>query len=207
MYFTILKAELEILPYLGDFQRYNVNLCVSDLFDCLDIRYFIPSPRKTTVSYKTNYWTVRFLQEDFHVSFQIFLEHIPPPLQMTSSALETNRCFFIHLGVAINIHPYALQTAFRLRARQINAMQSSSSSDGIQESTALAKELLSSVLLPADLVDANSLMYLWPVEFFNSRICIISGSFNNPIISVFQSTDVSYKCYRFVHSAILIFKK
>jgi hypothetical protein len=32
---------------------------------------------------------------------------------------ESNRCFFLHLGVAIGLHPFALQTVFRMAAADI----------------------------------------------------------------------------------------
>lgn len=56
-------------------------------------------------------------QDDFHVSFSLFLSFVPPRLQILDSAVETNRCFFVHLGVAMGIHPFALQCAFRIMAR------------------------------------------------------------------------------------------
>jgi hypothetical protein len=54
-----------------------------------------------------------FLQDDFHTSFAGFLQFLPPELQLAKSVVETNRCFFIHLGIAIGIHPFLLQAAFR----------------------------------------------------------------------------------------------
>lgn len=81
-------------------------------------------------------------------------------------------------GVALQIHPFALQTAFRLRTRQLLSKDSTDD---------LAKEILSTVVETAGLVDANCLMYLWPAEFRAYRVCIISGDANLPIISIFQS--------------------
>ena len=34
-------------------------------------------------------------------------------LMYCTVAVETNRCFFLHLGVACGIHPFALQCYFR----------------------------------------------------------------------------------------------
>lgn len=39
----------------------------------------------------------------------------------------------------------------------------------------------------AGFVDAQVFMYLWPVELYNARICIISGDSRQPVISVFES--------------------
>jgi hypothetical protein len=32
---------------------------------------------------------------------------------------ETNRCFYLHLGVGLGIHPFALQALFRLGAADV----------------------------------------------------------------------------------------
>ena len=50
-----------------------------------------------------------FHRDDFHVLFSPFLKSVPTDLQMEKSVVETNRCFFLHLGVAMGLHPYALQ--------------------------------------------------------------------------------------------------
>lgn len=54
-----------------------------------------------------------FFRDDFSVSYEPFLRSLPAELIVSRAATETNRCFFIHLGVAMNVHPFALQTAFR----------------------------------------------------------------------------------------------
>ena len=119
-----------------------------------------------------------FEQHDFHVSFQIFLRNIPPYLQMNNYVVETNRCFFLHLGVAVGIHPFALQESFRIRTKQLLARDSTESH---------VKEIIGTVTQYAGLVDANSLVFLWPREFRNYRICLISGDVSQSIFSVFQS--------------------
>jgi hypothetical protein len=40
---------------------------------------------------------------------------------MAKSAIEMNRCFFIHVGIAIGIHPFLLQIAFRELAKHLAA--------------------------------------------------------------------------------------
>ncbi len=54
-----------------------------------------------------------FERDDFHVSFTGFLQFLPSELQMARSAMEVNRCFFIHVGIAIGVHPFLLQIACR----------------------------------------------------------------------------------------------
>jgi hypothetical protein len=53
-----------------------------------------------------------FHRDDFHVLFSPFLKSVPTDLQMEKSVVETNRCFFLHLGVAMGLHPYALQVQY-----------------------------------------------------------------------------------------------
>ena len=58
---------------------------------------------------------ISFHRLDFFISFLRFFN--PPRgwgkeesmLKSSREAIETNRCFFIHLGIAINVHPFALQ--------------------------------------------------------------------------------------------------
>jgi hypothetical protein len=58
---------------------------------------------------------IAFHRHDFYISFLRFFNPPgrwgPTQLQLKASreAIETNRCFFIHLGIAINVHPFALQ--------------------------------------------------------------------------------------------------
>ena len=62
-------------------------------------------------------WRIEFNQVNFGVSFAPFLDAAELP-DITGAkrhriASETNRCFFIHLGAALNIHPVWLQVTFR----------------------------------------------------------------------------------------------
>lgn len=59
---------------------------------------------------------MRYQKHDFFVSFESFMTYLPPDLQISRSVVETNRCFFIHLGVATGFHPYLLQGFFRWAA-------------------------------------------------------------------------------------------
>jgi hypothetical protein len=85
-------------------------------------------------------------------------------LRCCQEALETNRCFFIHLGVAMSIHPFALASAFRVIAEQ--AVSDKSIDD-------MYREDLWSAISRGDFVDFNILSAIWPVEFENVRILLI----------------------------------
>lgn len=62
-------------------------------------------------------WRIEFNQVNFGVSFAPFLDAAELPgitgAKRHRIASETNRCFFIHLGAALNIHPVWLQVTFR----------------------------------------------------------------------------------------------
>ena len=50
----------------------------------------------------------------------------------------------------------------------------------------------------AGFVDANSLMYIWPNEFYNHKICVISGSTENPIFSCFATKEKVIIIYLYI---------
>ena len=176
----ISKQDSDILKFLQNIQQlvYHPTLLWLLMGHCIS-RFACPLPRSSSVFITLqNGKHASFVQDDFAVSFQIFLRSIPPALQMTPSAIETNRCFFLHLGVAVGIHPFALQCAFRIRTRQLMARPSTGDFE---------KELLSSIIQPAALVDANALAFLWPQEFSQTRLCILSGRSNEILVTVLQA--------------------
>jgi hypothetical protein len=120
---------------------------------------------------------------DYGVSFLPFLPGLPPSVSINPAACETNRCFFLHLGLATGVHPYALQFAFRARAWE--GLKGIASDD-------FTRDVVDSVLNPAEFVDANALAFLWPVEFSrtNTRVCIMSGSRERPLLMVFTPTTL-----------------
>eukprot|EP00607_Mallomonas_marina_P005836 CAMPEP_0182438736 /NCGR_PEP_ID=MMETSP1167-20130531/85986_1 /TAXON_ID=2988 /ORGANISM="Mallomonas Sp, Strain CCMP3275" /LENGTH=154 /DNA_ID=CAMNT_0024632235 /DNA_START=1214 /DNA_END=1678 /DNA_ORIENTATION=- len=75
----------------------------------------------------------------------------------------------------MNIHPFALQVACRQLASTL--LQT-------KHTDPFVTELLPSILQYAGFVDANALSYLWFEEFRSSRICVISGSAQEPIFTV-----------------------
>jgi hypothetical protein len=88
---------------------------------------------------------------------------------MARSAVESNRCFFLHLGIALNIHPFALQVACRHLAKQLLGETQA-------DDYSLRADILPSVLGYAHFVDANALIWLWLREFGPYRICMLSGT-------------------------------
>jgi hypothetical protein len=144
-------------------------------------RFAIPAPYISSYALAVGRETYAFERLDFHVTFSNFLKDLPPELQMARSAVEVNRCFYLHLGVGTRMHPFLLQVAFR----NITAnMLAELSKEDVQY------EVMSSVSEYAGLVDANVLGYLWPVEFKQIRICVISGRQDQPMFSYFVCGDL-----------------
>ena len=139
----------------------------------------IPVPNRSLYTLKLGNGSLQFIRDDFHISFAPFIKNLPPELQVCDAAIETNRCFFLHLGVALSLHPYALQAIFRRIAGRI--LQGCC--------TEFEKIVLPTVLEYAGYVDANSLSYLWCNELSQCRICIISGSQYSPIFTCFADSD------------------
>jgi hypothetical protein len=70
----------------------------------------VPLPHVSTVDIFLGDSPYQFRRNDFHVNFTPLLpQTLSPQLQMDSVAIETNRCFFLHLGIAVGVHPFALQ--------------------------------------------------------------------------------------------------
>eukprot|EP00601_Ochromonadales_sp_CCMP2298_P007227 CAMPEP_0173198682 /NCGR_PEP_ID=MMETSP1141-20130122/16815_1 /TAXON_ID=483371 /ORGANISM="non described non described, Strain CCMP2298" /LENGTH=208 /DNA_ID=CAMNT_0014123487 /DNA_START=13 /DNA_END=639 /DNA_ORIENTATION=- len=119
-----------------------------------------------------------FEQHDFHTSFMHFLLDVPPNLQMTRAALEVNRCFFVHMGVGMQVHPFALQTAMRHMA----ATEGPTLEDWLQE-------IVGSIRQYSGFVDANALPFIWPQNFDKFRLLFISGPMASPILTCFVPTN------------------
>jgi hypothetical protein len=127
-------------------------------------------------------------KEDYHVSFNLFLTNVPPALQMAPSAIETNRCFFLHLGVALGYHPFAVQFAFRLMAGRLLRRSESISP--------VAVDVLPTITQYAGLVDANALIFLWPAEMRDVRLCLVSNVNSHPILSVFYRKGANAAAFK-----------
>ena len=84
----------------------DVNIC-SNLGDIRSL--YIHKPHSSTaLDITVGSTSYRFTEDDHLYKMLPFLSMIPPDLQSTRSANESNRCFFIHLGIAVGIHPFAL---------------------------------------------------------------------------------------------------
>lgn len=97
------------------------------------------------------------------------------PLRIKDSAClqESYRCFFLHLGVAIGLHPLAFEIAYRKHATMV--IENSEPDD-------LCVEPAQSVLSRDEFVDCMALASLWPREFDEYQILIVNldhqGHFN-----------------------------
>ena len=162
--------------------RYNISEDIQICSYIKDIRsFYIPPPFRSHLNINIGNRCYQFIKDDFHTTFSAFLADIPDELQMARSAVETNRCFFLHLAVAMNIHPFALQTAFRYLATK--QLSQCSKED-------MKVDVLNTVNVYAGFVDAYCLCFLWVQEFNSSRICIISGSEEKPMFSCFSLKDL-----------------
>lgn len=119
---------------------------------------------------------LHFVEVDHGLSFKPFFgdktstcdEQERADLLRTSAMCETNRCFFIHLGVALGLHPVAVQAIFRDYSGQLLAhmrqelSKKTSEDDQRLDAVTLMDESLQSVLNHNDLIDAPVLSALWP---------------------------------------------
>lgn len=97
------------------------------------------------------------------------------PARMAASQCvnEINRCFFLHLGRALKINPFALCVAYRIFARRV--IEQSAEGD-------LCRDGANDVLAENRFVDAMALASIWPEELDDYQILVVNlngdGSFN-----------------------------
>jgi len=92
------------------------------------------------------------------------------------ATMETNRCFFLHLGIMAGVHPFALQASFRREARrQLDELDAAPpTNDDWEMAKREAKRwALESLWGRSEYVDAQVLQYVWPAEFDDVRILIV----------------------------------
>jgi hypothetical protein len=123
--------------------------------------------------------SLQFTQLDFGVSFEPFFSEKTTSLSaqqceafLQMPALrEDNRCFFIHLGVALGLHPVALQAIFRahsdamLRRIELALSQKTHEDDQRFDEVKMLEGSLQSVLRKNDMIEAAILSTVWPQEF------------------------------------------
>jgi hypothetical protein len=119
-----------------------------------------------------------FEQLDYGISYKPFWDsiHLQDALLSSVDATESNRCFFLHLGMKTETHPFALQYAFRQRAAKIlNCCSHDMPSDELNTLKELYLPPLTDVCSKPEssfMVDANILLACWPLEWKNLRIII-----------------------------------
>ena len=146
-----------------------------------------------------------FDQKDIGVSYRDLLslcgvpaEVLTDPLRGKVCAEESNRCFFLHLGLATGLNPFLLQACFRRESRRL-LRESACTLEAAQKayerapkdtdpqiadanrladvasSLAMASPdyLFEPVIQKSSLVDLEVLTHIWPVELAGFRICVV----------------------------------
>ena len=147
-----------------------------------------------------------FDNRDIGLKFGELYSHCGVPAEVLEQhprvVRETNRCFFLHLGLATGLNPFKLQACFRREARrlrgaavadleaQINAAvaaaeaaPNSTPEERLaqqaleEEATRLFLEsptdLFDSVLQEGAMVDMEILTKIWPAELADVRLCLV----------------------------------
>jgi hypothetical protein len=127
-----------------------------------------------------------FVRLDWGIHFGTFFEDdCFNDLRTTLEAMENFRCFWIHIAMALTMHPFQLQEAFRQRARHML-------DDSQHVSEHFFLECLQGILKTTwgetfnNFVDASILQVLWPKEFHNRQIIICKldkDSLGRPVTS------------------------
>ena len=146
-----------------------------------------------------------FDQKDIGVNYRDLLtlcgvpsEVLGDPLSGLVCAEETNRCFFLHLGLATGLNPFLLQACFRRESRRL-LRESTCSLEAAQKAYERAPKktdaeiteanrladvasrlamaspdyLFEPVIRRSSLVDLEVLTHIWPVELAGFRICVV----------------------------------
>jgi hypothetical protein len=103
---------------------------------------------------------------------------------MQALARETNRCFWLHLGILLGVHPVALQACCRDRCAALRAKVDYLDAKDAFEDCQLFTEAIHSVLrrrgaanaagvYENNFVDAQFLCACWPVEMDDVRLLVV----------------------------------
>ena len=135
-----------------------------------------------------------FLQQDIGLSYRLLLQKSGVPADVLdahpAAVGESNRCFFLHLGLATGLNPFVMQACFRRAARTllqensaalaaaVAAAEAAPGNSALEErATELALSapdyLFEPVLRRSEYVEFDMLAYLWPVEMERFRICLV----------------------------------
>jgi len=108
----------------------------------------------------------QFVEEDFGTKFsRVYPAHIRQIIS-TFNLEESNRCFFITLGIATGYDPFMLQCLFRKHAALI-------CTQALCHQYHDAADILGDVLANDGHVDCGVLNFCWPSEFSNLRLVYI----------------------------------
>jgi len=106
------------------------------------------------------------------------------PEEQANPARQSNRCLWLHLGVLLKVHPFALQTCCRLRCKDLDGKKSQLPENLkvslFQEPDGLMFSVLkispgsdSSCPYQNDFVDATVLPWCWPQEMDRVRLLLV----------------------------------
>jgi hypothetical protein len=76
--------------------------------------------------------------------------------------METNRCFFLHLGFGLKVHPFALEVAFRQLAKHVAASPPGATDEERESYLGVKGEPLQTLNTTGVFVDIYALDAIWP---------------------------------------------
>jgi hypothetical protein len=131
----------------------------------------------------TGPFIVTFHQFDAGISFLPFLERddFSPEILTSRAALEHNRCFFLHIGLLLSLHPSLIQAAFRKFAKALLVL-----------SVPDEAHILGDVLQETGFIDAHVLIQIFPFDS-DVRLNFIAGPPLSPIVHSFSLDNNSPK--------------
>jgi len=122
-----------------------------------------------------NTWSLRdkkFLESDFGMKFGlVYPRHVHLILEMYPALDESNRCFFMALGIAAGLDPFHMQCAFR---KQINKLLALDRLPTMSQNLRLMSHVLSEGVAPNQSVDSQLLSFCWPPALDKFKITIIA---------------------------------
>lgn len=114
----------------------------------------------------------KFLESDYGMKFGlIYPRHVHLILEMYPALDESNRCFFMALGIAAGLDPFHLQCAFR---KQVNKLQGLDRLPTMSQNLRNMAHVLNEGLVANESVDSQLLSFCWPPALDKFKIAIIS---------------------------------
>jgi hypothetical protein len=137
-----------------------------------------------------------FIESDLGLKFRgIYPDNVQKVLD-TFELDETNRCFFLSLGIATNNDPFLLQCLFRKHAkyldlnreRVLRSIGDGDKHEALKTQICLELDEAISITTTDSYVDCCALRFFWPVEFDNLRIVIICKRGTHVFQKVFNAS-------------------